>query len=32
VISQEYKPLLLFGIVTVDFEYADHGKFSGNAL
>jgi len=29
-ISQECKPLLLFGIVTVDFEYADHGKVSGH--
>ena len=32
VISQEYKRLLLFGIVTVDFEYTDYGEFSGNAL
>jgi len=32
VISQECKRLLLFGIISIDFEYTDYGEFSGNAL
>jgi hypothetical protein len=32
VISQECKPLLLFGIIIVNFKYADQDEFSGNAL